>query len=148
LRPRGPVGVTTWAEEPVTPASQLWDDELGEFGAWDPSPQATRDELVNSPEKVRGLLGGAGFTPGRVWTEHVEYQWSVSRFMGLRTRFGATRRKLETLSPGTRQAFLGRIEGRMARLESKGLLCRGTAISAVAAALTGPRVGPVRSASG
>lgn len=134
LRRRGTVGMTTWAEEPATPASQVWDAELSELGAWDPSPQATRDELMNSPEKVGGLLSAAGFMPGRVWMERVEYQWNVARFMGLRTRFGATRRKLETLDPGTRQAFLDRIEGRMARLSSKDLLCRGTAICAVAAA--------------
>jgi hypothetical protein len=87
--------MTTWAEDPATPASQLWDEELSELGAWDPSPQATRGELMNSPEKVGGLLSAAGFTPGRVWIERVEYQWNVPRFMGLRTRFGATRRKLE-----------------------------------------------------
>lgn len=134
LRRRGTVGMTTWAEEAATPATQIWDAELSELGAWDPSPQATREESMNSPEKVRGLLSAAGFTPERVWIERVEYQWSVPRFMGLRTCFGATRRKLETLDPGTRQTFLDRIEGRMARLSSKDLLCRGTAICAVAAA--------------
>jgi len=134
LRRRGTVGMTTWAEEPTTPANEIWDDELGGLGAWDPSPQPRQDEPTNSPEKVGGLLGAAGFTPGRVWTERVEYQWSVPRFMGLRTRFGATRRKLETLDPPTRRAFLDRIEARMSRLSSKDLLCRGTAICAIAAA--------------
>lgn len=134
LRRRGTVGMTTWAEEAATPASQIWDEELSGLGAWDPSPQPTREELMNSPEKVGGLLNAAGFTPGRVWIERVEYQWDVPRFMGLRTRFGATKRKLETLDPRTRQAFLDRIEERMARLSSKDLLCRGTAICAMAAA--------------
>jgi SAM-dependent methyltransferase len=134
LRRRGTVGMTTWAEEPATPASQIWDEELSGLGAWDPSPQSTQDELMNSPEKVGGLLNTAGFTPGRVWIERVEYQWNVLRFMGLRTRFGATKRKLETLDPRTRQAFLDRIEERMSRLSSKDLLCRGTAICAMAAA--------------
>jgi SAM-dependent methyltransferase len=134
LRRRGTVGMTTWAEEPATPASQIWEEELSGCGAWDPSPQPTQQELMNSPEKVRGLLSAAGFTPGRVWIERVEYQWNVPRFMGLRTSFGATRRKLETLDPRTRQAFLDRIGERMSHLSARDLLCRGTAICAMAAA--------------
>jgi SAM-dependent methyltransferase len=134
LRHRGTLGVTTWAEEPTTPARQIWDEELGRWGAWDPAPPTTQEALMNSPEKVGGLLRAAGFTPGRVWIERVEYQWDVPRFMGLRTRFGGTKRKLETLDPETRQAFLDRIEDRMARLGSKDLLCRGTAICATAVA--------------
>lgn len=134
LRRHGSVGLTTWAEEPATPASQIWDDELSEVGAWDSSPQSTQEELMNSADKVRGLLGAAGFTPGRVWLERVAYQWSVPRFTGLRTGFGATQRKLETLDPRTRQACLDRIEARVSRLSAADLLCRGTAICAVAAA--------------
>jgi ubiquinone/menaquinone biosynthesis C-methylase UbiE len=38
LRRPGTVGLTTWAEEPATPANQIWDEELGAGGAWDPSP--------------------------------------------------------------------------------------------------------------
>jgi SAM-dependent methyltransferase len=134
LRRRGTVGMTTWAEEPATPASQIWDEGLNGLGASDPSPQPTQEELMNSPDKVGCLLSAAGFTPGRVWIERVEYQWNVPRFMGLRTRFGATKRKLETLDPPTRQAFLDRIEERMSHLSSKDLLCGGTAICATAVA--------------
>jgi SAM-dependent methyltransferase len=134
LRHRGSVGMTTWAEEPATPASQIWDDELGAAGAWDPRPQATQDALMNAPEKVRELLDAAGFTPGRVWIERVEHQWSAPRFMGLRTRFGATKRKLETLDARTREACLDKIEARVSRLGSRDLVCRGAAICATAAA--------------
>lgn len=134
LRSDGTAGLTTWAEQPVTPASEIWDEELDGAGAWDPSPQSTRDELMDSPEKVRSLLGAAGFTPGRVWTERLEYQWSVPRFMGLRTHFGVTKRKLETLDPRARQACLDRIEARLSPLGVTDLLCRGTAICATAVA--------------
>ncbi len=134
LRRRGSIGMTTWAEEPATPASQIWDDELDGVGAWDPRPQPMHDALMNGPEKVRGLLGAAGFTPKRVWIERVEHQWSVPRFMGLRTRFGATKRKLETLDPGTREACLDKIAARVSRLGSRDLVCRGAAICATAAA--------------
>ncbi len=133
LRRRGTVGMTTWAEDPATPAGQIWDEELSGCGAWDPSPQPTNHESMNTPEKVGSLLSAAGFTPGQIWLERLEHQWDVPRFTGLRTRFGAAKRKLETLNPRTRQAFLDRIEERMSRLSSKDLVCRGTAICAVAA---------------
>lgn len=128
--------MTTWAEDPTTPASQIWDEELRRWGAWDPSPQPPHHELMNTPEKVGGLLSASGFTPGRVWIERMEHQWDVPRFMGLRTHFGATKRQLDTLDPRAREAFLGRIEVRMLRLSSSDLVCRGTAIYAVARAFS------------
>jgi SAM-dependent methyltransferase len=133
LRRGGTVGMTTWAEEPATPATQIWDEELDRVGAVDPSPQPRRDELVDSPAKVRHLLDASGFVLGRVWTERVEYQWTLPGFAGLRTGMGVTKRRLETLAPGTRRACLDRIEARMSRLSSLDLRCRGTAICATAA---------------
>jgi SAM-dependent methyltransferase len=104
LRQGGSVGITTWAEEPATSAIQVWDEELDRVGAVDPSPQPRRDELVDSPAKIRRLLEGSGFLPGRVWTERVEYQWTIPRFAGLRTGMGVTKRRLETLAPKARRA--------------------------------------------
>jgi SAM-dependent methyltransferase len=134
LRRGGTVGITTWAAEPATPASRIWDEELGSSGAWDPSPLTTRDELMDSPAKVRRLLGTAGFAPERIWTERLEHQWSVPRFTSLRTGMGATRRKLETLAPEARRACLDRIAARMSRLGPEDLLCLGTAVCATGAA--------------
>jgi SAM-dependent methyltransferase len=134
LRHPGSIGLTTWAEEPATPAIRIWDEELDTDGAWDPSPHSTQATLMDSPEKVRDLLDAAGFAPGGVWLERVEYQWSVPRFMGLRTGFGTTKRRLETLDPATRQACLDRIAARLARLGTADFVCRGTAVCATAAA--------------
>jgi len=134
LRRQGTVGVTTWAEDPATPAGRLWDEELSGCGAWDPSPQPPDHESMNTSEKVGGFLRAAGFTPRRVWIERLEYQWDVPRFMGLRTRFGVTKRKLDTLDLRTREACLDRIEERMSHLSSNDLVCRGTAICATGVA--------------
>jgi SAM-dependent methyltransferase len=133
LRRRGTIGMTTWAEDPATPASQIWDEELSRCGAWDPSPQPPNHELMNTPEKVGCLLKAAGFAPGRVWIERLEHQWDLGPFMGFRTHFGATKRQLDTLDARTRETFLARIEARMLRLSSSDLVCRGAAICAVGA---------------
>jgi SAM-dependent methyltransferase len=134
LRRPGSLGLTTWAEEPTTPATRIWDEELDADGAQDPSPHSTQEALMNSPEKVRDLLGAAGFVAGQVWLERVAYQWTAARFMGLRTHHGATRRRLEALDPPTRRACLARIDARVSHLGSADLLCRGTAVCATAAA--------------
>jgi SAM-dependent methyltransferase len=134
LRRGGTVGMTAWAAEPVTPAIRVWDEELSSAGAWDPSPLTTRDEVMDSPSKIRRLLDTAGFVPERIWTENVEHRWTVSRFTGLRTGMGVTKRKLETLAPEGRRVCLDRIAARMARLGPADLLCRGTAVCARAAA--------------
>jgi ubiquinone/menaquinone biosynthesis C-methylase UbiE len=133
LKPAGALGVVTWADNPVTPAGKIWDEELEAWGATDSCPQPPdRDELMNTPEKVAALLSAADFVPARTWIERIEHQWAPERFVGLRTRFGATKRKLESLAPPTRQAFLDRIAEQMSRLGTSDFLYRRSAICAVA----------------
>jgi SAM-dependent methyltransferase len=134
LRRGGTVGIATWAEEPATPATQIWDEELTRSAAWDPRLLEANHEAMNSPDKVRQLLDRTGYTPNQIWVEGVEHRWSVPRFIGFRMHSGVTKRKLETLDPPMRQACLDRIGQRMAGLSSEDLLCRGTAICATAGA--------------
>ena len=133
LRPGGSLGVTTWAEEIMPAVSQLWDEELAAAGARDPSPQPPRQhELMNTTEKLGGLLTDAGFVVTRAWIERIEHRWDVARFTGMRTRFGETKRKLGTLDAVTRHAVLERIASRMARAGPDDLLYRGAVVCAVA----------------
>jgi SAM-dependent methyltransferase len=134
LRPRGVLGIVTWAEETAPRAGQVWDEELAASGACDPSPMPPRrHDLMNTSEKVTELLTTAAFVPTRVWIERIEHHWDVTRFMALHTRFGETKRKLETLDPDERESLLDRIKARMARLGPADFLYRGSAICAVAA---------------
>lgn len=134
LRRGGALGLATWGRDPVPPAGEIWDAELETCGAWDPSPQIRRDELMNHPEKLAKLLTAAGFGVRRLWIEPIDHQWDVARFIGLRTGFGTARRKLETLDAGQREAFLARITDRMHRLDPAAFRYRAEAICAVAAA--------------
>jgi SAM-dependent methyltransferase len=134
LRPRGALGIVTWAEETSPRADQVWDEELAASGASDPSPMPPRrHDLMNTPDKVTELLRTAAFVPTRVWIEQIEHHWDVTRFMALHTRFGETKRKLETLHPDERDTLLDRVRARMARLGPADFLYRGAAICAVAA---------------
>ena len=134
LRARGALGLVTWMDDSPPPAGHIWNEELDAYEAWDPSPVPHADDQMDTPAKVTDLLAAAGFTLERAWVEHVEHQWDVGRFMGLHTRFGATKRRLDTLDPTRRQAFLTHIGARMAELGPKAFLYHGMAICAVAAA--------------
>ena len=133
LRPGGSLGVTTWAEEIMPAVSQLWDEELAAAGARDPSPQPPRHhELMDTTEKLSGLLTDAGFVVARAWIERIEHRWDAARFTGMRTRFGETKRKLDSLDPERRRVALDRIGARMSRAHSGDLLYRGAVVCAVA----------------
>ncbi|MBI2205738.1 MAG: methyltransferase domain-containing protein [Candidatus Rokubacteria bacterium] len=134
LHRHGVFALATWGHDPVPPAGEIWNDELDAWGACDPSPQTRRDELSDTPEKVVALLTAAGFSARRVWTEGIEHQWDVARFIGLRTSFGTAKRKLETLVPEKRRAFLAFIADRMRGLDAADFLYRAETICAVATA--------------
>jgi ubiquinone/menaquinone biosynthesis C-methylase UbiE len=133
LRPGGSLAVTTWVDDPVPRAGEVWDAELAAHGAWDPSPQTRRDDAMNSPVKLARLLAAAGFEPRRAWAEPIAHQWARERFFGLRTSFGTARRKLDTLAPDARAAALDAIRARLAALPDDAFLYRATAACAVAA---------------
>ena len=111
LRAGGTLGLVTWMHDPV--------------------PRS--DAVMNTPAKLTTLLTAAGFACERVWVEAVEHQWDVTRFIRLNTRFGATKRRLDSLDPSTRAVVLTRTATRMRALTAREFLYRGAALCAVAA---------------
>jgi ubiquinone/menaquinone biosynthesis C-methylase UbiE len=118
LRPNGIVGLVTWAEDPEVEASRVWQEELAAHGArdLDPAPPRYHDRM-NTPDKVIDLLGRAGFEDPRAWVERFEHRWDADRIFKLRTSFGESRRKLESLDPGARATFLTRVRRRLSDLD-------------------------------
>ena len=88
--------------------------------------------MMDTPDKLATLLTAAGFACKRVWVDAVEHQWDVSRFIRLHTRFGATKRRLDSLDPSARAAVLARTATRMCALTAEEFLYRGAALCAVA----------------
>ncbi len=133
LRPCGAVGTVTWAEDPETEASQVWEQELDAHGARDPLPtRPRRDEMMNSPEKMRGLFSVAGLEPVRAWLERFEYHWDVDGLSSMHSTFGRSKRKLESLDALTRAAFLERVRDRLLRLPSEAFVYRAAVVCGLA----------------
>jgi SAM-dependent methyltransferase len=132
LRPGGTLGIVTWAEDPDTAASQVWEAELDALGARDPDPIPHRHELMNTPEKVTGLLAAAGLTPRRVWIEPLEHTWASDSLFALHTGFGRAKRKLDSLPSGIQRAFLRRMRAHLATLTPAAFHYRAMAVCSVA----------------
>src|SRR5919106_958952 len=132
LRPGGMLGTVTWAEDPDPQASRLWEAEIDALGASDPDPIPRKHELMNTTDKVAALLADAGLTPLRLWLERLEHTWSVDSLVALHTGYGRLKRKLDSLDPGTREAFLGRIRGRLAALGPEAFHYRAITVCSVA----------------
>ena len=132
LRPRAVVGTVTWAEDPEVQASRVWQEELDAHGAWDPTPVPPRnDERVNTAEKVVELLRRARLEPVRVWVERVEHRWDIEGLVRLRTTFGQSKRKLESLDPGARASFLERVRHRLSKSSPEDFLYRAAVVCAI-----------------
>jgi ubiquinone/menaquinone biosynthesis C-methylase UbiE len=133
LRPGGVVGTATWAEDPDIEASRAWEQELDAHGAWDPIPTRPRtDEQMNTPEKVSGLFSLADLQTERVWVERFVHQWDLDALSLMHGTFGKTKRKLESLDPPTRAAFLERVHERLLRLPPEAFTYRAAAVCGLA----------------
>jgi ubiquinone/menaquinone biosynthesis C-methylase UbiE len=133
LRPGGVVGTATWADDPETEASRAWEQELDAHGAWDPMPaRPRRDEQMNTPEKVSALFSRADLRPERVWVERFVHQWDLDALSLMHSTFGKTKRKLESLDPPTRAAFLGRVHDRLLGLPSEAFIYRAAVVCGLA----------------
>jgi ubiquinone/menaquinone biosynthesis C-methylase UbiE len=133
LRPGGVVGTITWAEDPEIEASRAWEQELDAHGAWDPIPaRPRRDEQMDSPEKVRSLFSLADLLPERVWVERFVHQWDPAGLSLMHRTFGKSKRKLGSLDPPTRAAFLERVHERLLRLPPEAFIYRAAVVCGLA----------------
>lgn len=129
LGPGGAVGTATWGKEELGAALEAWVDELDAAGA--PADPAAPDHgLVDTEEKVTGLLEAVGFTDVDTRLEVLEYTVDADEFVARRTGFGQCRRRLEMLAPDARAAFVERAVGRVRVLSPEAFASRSEVVLA------------------
>jgi SAM-dependent methyltransferase len=135
LRPGGVVGCTSWGQGYELPGSAIWKLELDLHGAGsDAKPGAAKqDTLMDTTDKLRGLLEDARLTVSRVWIERPERRWTWPELLELTSRYGATSRRLATLDPTSRRECLGRVGAALAALPAEELVYRPEMVLATAA---------------
>ena len=134
LRTGGAVGMTTWGRDTIVPALEVWNDELDRHGAPTVDPFIARHELMDTPDKLRTLLGNTGYR--QVWAEVVPWSHrpSPADFIARHTALGTTGRRLAAMEPSTRTAFLRRVRSRLEKLAAEDFFDESEVIAATAIA--------------
>jgi SAM-dependent methyltransferase len=134
LRNGGSVGLTTWAYEPGLPGATIWTEELDRLGAApDPrDPSVRQHELMDTPEKVSGLLEAGGFTSIDIWTKRFERRWNRESLLPLQQSCSGSGRRLATLAPAARAKCIARVRRRIAKLPAEELVWTPEVLFAVA----------------
>jgi SAM-dependent methyltransferase len=135
LRPGGVMGCTSWGRGYELPGTTIWTRELDRHGA-DPDLKpdaAKRDTLMDTTDKLGGLLEDAGLTVSRVWVQRPERRWTWPELLELASGYGATSRRLATLDPASRGECLARVGASLAMLPPEELVYRPEMLLAIAA---------------
>jgi ubiquinone/menaquinone biosynthesis C-methylase UbiE len=120
LRPGGVLGLTTWAGDMESRAVQIWNDELDAYGAvpGESLGRIARHDLMDSTEKVQGLLESAGFVSVRGAVQEFTHQIEPRDFIRLRMGVGSTKQRLESLDEDTRRRCVAQARARLSKLRS------------------------------
>jgi SAM-dependent methyltransferase len=113
----GAIGVVTWGVDVPVKATEIWHDELDRHGAPPDPPLVGNHDLVDTTDKLAGLLTGAGFADVTAFPVPWEYRPSMAEYIEHHTVLGRTGRRLAGLAPEARGAFLDAVRARLAPLE-------------------------------
>jgi SAM-dependent methyltransferase len=135
VRRGGAVGITTWGRDADVPARTIWEEELDATGApaEDPGEQIMECEAMDTPEKLRSLLVGAGFSSVWVEARPLDFRPDLDTFLELVTRCGS-RERLGSLAPSARAACIERAERRLGELPQADLADSSEVLLATATA--------------
>lgn len=128
----GSLGVTTWGQGATTPAVEIWNEELDRHGAPPDSLVVSRHGLMDTPQKLKGLLDSTGFHQIRVEVVPWSHRPSMDAFVAQHTALGMTGRRLAGLEPAARRDFLRYVCGRLKNLKNEDFVDHGEVIAATA----------------
>lgn len=114
----GVIGTITWGDESDFPAWDIWDEELTAVGASSNGPTLSRDDLVDTPDKVRSLLEGSGFENIHTWIGLYDRTMTADEFLEHRVGHGASRRRFASLTPPAADRCLRATRARLETLEA------------------------------
>jgi SAM-dependent methyltransferase len=132
LRTGGSLGLTTWGLGTTAPALEIWNEELNRHGVPPDSLVASRHELMDTPQKLEGLLDAAGFYQTRVEVVPWSHRASLDAFVAQHTALGITGRRLAGLKPAVRRDFIRHVCGRLKNLQTEDFVDNGEVIAATA----------------
>jgi ubiquinone/menaquinone biosynthesis C-methylase UbiE len=134
LRPGGTVGMTTWGRGAIVPALEVWNEELDRYGAPPASPFIARHELMDTPDRLRTLLGDTGYREARAEVVPWSHRPSPADFIARHTVLGTTGRRLAAMDSAAQTAFLRRVRARLEKLATEDFFDESEVIATTAMA--------------
>jgi ubiquinone/menaquinone biosynthesis C-methylase UbiE len=134
LRPGGAVGLTTWGQDAIIPALDIWNEELDRHGAPPAVPLIARHDLMDTPGKLRALLGEAELDQAQVEVLPWSHWPDLEEFIARHTLLGVTGRRLTGLQPAARAEFLRHVRLRLEDLRAEDFVDRSEVLAATAVA--------------
>lgn len=118
LRSGGRMSVATWAEiDRICEADEVLARCLDETGVPEVPPALpVFHELVDTPDKMRGLLIGGGFADVESWTDEIRTSLDRPSYLRLRMEMGPDIDRVHALGPEARADFWAAAERRLERL--------------------------------
>lgn len=128
----GAVGVATWGTDYPVRATEIWHDELDRHGAPPDMPLISNHDLVDTPDKLAGLLRDAGF--GEMAVEPVSWAYgpTMEQFVEHHATLGHTARRLAGMPDEARAEFLRAVRRRLATLAPEDFVDRRGIVAGVA----------------
>jgi ubiquinone/menaquinone biosynthesis C-methylase UbiE len=119
MRAGGTIGTATWDRDPDFPAQRVWIEELDAHGAGPAVRQlVSNHEPVSTGPRMQGLLERAGFRSVRTWVSRFGHGYTLDGFVESRTKLGWSKRRVETMAPVKRGAFLRAARQRLEALRA------------------------------
>jgi ubiquinone/menaquinone biosynthesis C-methylase UbiE len=134
LRPGGAVGLTTWGQDAVVPALDVWNGELDRHCAPPAPPFVARHELMDTPAKLQSLLGNAGYDQIRAEVIPWSYRPSLEEFIERHFALGISGRRLAGMDSAARTDFLRHVRSRLENLAAEDFVDQSEVIAATAIA--------------
>ncbi|MGH2700007.1 MAG: class I SAM-dependent methyltransferase [Actinomycetota bacterium] len=116
LRRGGAIGTLTWGAGSGYRALDVWNEQLDTVGAAPAEERFARHDLVDTTDKMQGLLERAGFVSVRSWTQPFEHRQSLDDFLAHRTGHGSSKRRLDSLDARAQRVCIEQVRSRLQTL--------------------------------
>jgi ubiquinone/menaquinone biosynthesis C-methylase UbiE len=133
LRRGGCVGTATWGTDLESLAFRIWTACLDEHGAAPPDPVTQpQDDVLDTPEKMEGLLQTAGFTQVRAWTDRLVTTIDLEHLLKLKTSMGNEKTRFDSLDRDAQVACVAEARRKMEALAPADFTASATIVYAIA----------------
>lgn len=132
LRSGGTVGLAVWGEERPMGSVRVWHEELDRHGAPPDEALVSRYVVLNTPDKLAGVLSAAGFTDIDVGPVPWSHRPTCAEFVDHYRHVGAGARRYERLAPEVAPEFLRAVRDRLSTLDPEDFADGRTVIAGTA----------------